>query len=134
MGRKFRAFLAPVLLGAVLCGGTVTAGQAADMIIGFVEMKRDARYTKRRSFARYLTQALGRPFVGAEIALKEVRFHAATVGAAFKLQRITARDGDDLLAKVRAANDSGVGLFVVDLPADLLRALSDGSKDRELLL
>ena len=52
MGRKFRAFLAPVLLGAVLCGGTVTAGQAADMIIGFVEMKRDARYTKRRSFAR----------------------------------------------------------------------------------
>ena len=63
------------LLALLLLAGFFSPVQAyaADLVIGYVELKPDARYAKRRTFARYLTQALGRPFKGAETALKEAR-------------------------------------------------------------
>ena len=128
-----RHLLLSLLLTAVLLGVPYAAAKAEDVIIAFVEMKRDARYVKRRTYAQYLTQALGRPFAAVETALKEVRFHGAALGATFKLRRISARDRDDLLAQIAEANDGGVSFFIVDLPADLLHMVSKIHKDRDLL-
>ena len=55
--------------------------------IGYLELKKDARYKKKKLFARFLGQPLGRPFSGAETALKEVKFHGAALGVTFNLEK-----------------------------------------------
>lgn len=132
--RIVRAVIAAIALAVILPAVPVGRAAAANLVIGYVEMKDDARYAKRRTFSRYLTQALGRPFVGAETALKEVGFHGVKIGAAFKLQRITARDEADMLARVAAGNDAGISFFITDLPSHLLGRLAAANKDRDLLL
>ncbi len=122
-----------MLLAASLITAPVVPAGAVDVVIGYVELKRDVRYAKRRMIARYLTQPLGRPFAGAETALKEVGFHGAKVGAGFKLRRIKGRNGDDLSDKVAAANDEGVGFFIADLSAAPLAKLIADSRGRNLL-
>ena len=43
--------------------------------MGYLEQTDDKRYSKQRMQAQFLGQPLGRPYVGAEVALKDVSFH-----------------------------------------------------------
>lgn len=100
--------------------------------IGFIELKKDARYKKKRVFARFMGQALGRPFSGAELALKEIKFHGAELGLSFALQRAVAKKPEELATKVSELYATGVRFFVLDLPATLLANLAKSQKGKDI--
>jgi len=125
--------MAVCLLLAALASQPDTV-MAKDVVIGIADLKGDARYTKRRTFARYLVQPLGRPGVGADVALKEVRYHGAKIGATFAIKRLRARDMDALTAAILAANDDGLAYFLVDIPEIHWPALVEKTTGRALLL
>lgn len=110
------------------------AASAADFTIGYLQLQDDARYSGKRTFAQYLMQPLGRPHAGAEVALKESKFHGSAVGAEFKLQQVKGKDTADLLAQVDSLNKQGVQFFVVDTPAATVAELAAATKGKDLLL
>lgn len=128
-----RRVLSLLLLSLALL--TSAATQAGDFTIGYLEMEGDARYGKKRLYARYLGQPLGRPYQAAEVALKEVRFHGAAVDATFKLERYRGKDVADLasaIANLKAERD--VRFFVLDAPADVVAELGKRTQDQDIVL
>ena len=121
------------VLAAVLAAGPAI-GQAEDLVIGYLEQKGDPRYGKRRTFARYLLQPLGRPISGARVALKEVKFHGAGAGVEFKLERVRERSAVELVEAVEEMSAEGVRYVLVDATADVLAELAQATRDREVLL
>lgn len=119
------ALALPAAPGAVL---------AEDFTIGYLQLKKDVRYGKKRLYARYLGQALGRPYAGAKMALSETKFHGAKLGLSFKLERVRAEDGAELAAAVDELLNQGVHFFVLDLPAEQSAELAAASRDKPLLL
>ena len=61
------------------------------LLIGYLALKNDPRYTIERTYARYLTEALGSPYVGAKVAIEESGFVGSAVGVEFKLERRRAK-------------------------------------------
>ncbi|UJS25481.1 ABC transporter substrate-binding protein [Thiothrix winogradskyi] len=120
-----------LVLLALLLSNAVSA---ADFPIGYLQLQDDARYSGKRTFAQYLMQPLGRPYAGAEVALKESKFHGSAVGAEFKLQQVKGKDTADLLAQVESLSKQGVQFFVVDTPAATLAELAAATKGKDLLL
>lgn len=112
----------------------LVAANEQDLVIGYLELKKDPRYSKKRLYSRFLTQPLGRPFPGAEVALKEVKYHGKEAGITFKLERITERDGEALAAALLAQHESGVNFFIIDAPADIVASLAAATKGRDLVL
>ena len=102
--------------------------------IGFIELNKDNRYKKKRVFARFMGQALGRPFAGAELALKEVKFHGIEMGLSFALQKAVANNPDELETKISELYATGVRFFVLDLPAHDLANLAKSQREKNITL
>ena len=105
-----------------------------DLVIGYVALKKDPRYTLKRTYARYLTEALGSPYVAAKVAIEESRFAGSAVGVEFKLKRRRARSPAGLAKAVLAFADAGVHYVLVDAPAELVDEAARATKDRDVLL
>ena len=112
-----------------------SAGAAAqELVIGYVALKKDPRYTLKRTYARYLTEALGSPYVGAKVAIEESKFVGSAVGVEFKLKRRRAKSPAALARAALAFADAGVNYVLVDAPADLVDEVARATKDRDVLL
>lgn len=107
---------------------------ADDFTIGYLQLEKDPRYSKKQSFARYLLGSLGRPYAGAEVALKESKFHASGIGATFKLEQVKGKDSAALLASLKEMHIKGVQFFILDLPADVINELATATKGQNLIL
>ena len=102
--------------------------------IGFLELKSDKRYKKKRLYARLRGQALGRPFAGAETALKEIKFHGTNLGLSFALRHVKAKKPVDLESKITELYEEGIRFFVLDLPANILAKLAKTQRDKDIIL
>lgn len=129
--RHFRAHAA-ALLAALLFSVPVFA---ADTVrFGFLELAKDARFDDKRLFFRTLSQPLGDPFAGAEVAVREVRFVGQALGVSFALERAKGKDGAELLAQLDRLAGEGVRYFLINAPAPVVAELAQAVKGRELLL
>ena len=134
-GVKRRARLAAFGLAIVLGAAAPHADAAArELVIGYLALKNDPRYTVKRTYARYLTEALGSPYVGAKVALEESKFVGSAVGVEFKLKRRRSKNPARLAKSALAFADDGVRYVLVDAPADLVDEVARATKDRDLLL
>ena len=112
-----------------------SAGAAAqELVIGYVALEKDPRYTLKRTYARYLTEALGSPYVGAKVAIEESKFVGSVVGVEFKLKRRRVKSPAALAKAALAFADAGVNYVLVDAPADLVDEVARATKDRDVLL
>lgn len=102
--------------------------------IGYLELKKDARYKKKKLFARFLGQPLGRPFSGAETALKEVKFHGAALGVTFNLEKKSAKNIAELSVALDALYSKGTRFFLLDLPADSIIELNQQQTRKDIIL
>lgn len=96
----------------------VCAVAAEPLTLGYVELAKDPRYDDRLAYGRPLTAPWGRPYAGAETALRESRFAAAALGLEFRLQRISVPEAAQLGDRLRQAGDEGIRVFLLDLPGD----------------
>ena len=144
--RFFVRFLWPpaaTVLGAALftftlCLGTlapfVAAAAENKFVIGYLEQRGDPRYGKKQTYAQFLTEPLGRPYQGAEVALDEIKFHGAAIDATFQLEKVRKREPAELLAAIDEMNQRGVHFFIVDAPAATVAELAEATQGRDLLL
>lgn len=119
-------------LGLLL--GLAPAAAAKDLLIGYLELRNDPRYRQEHTYAQFLTQPWGRPYAGAETALGESRFVGSALGVDFKLERVRARNRDDLAPALDGLLERGARFIILDLPGDLTAAAAAAAGDRELLL
>ena len=110
------------------------AGAAEELLIGYVALKKDPRYTFKRRFARYLTEALGSPYVGAKVAIEESKFVGSAVGVEFKLKRRRAKSEGRLVKSALRLVDDGARYILVDAPAALVDEVARATEDRDVLL
>ena len=103
-------------------------------MIGYVALKKDPRYGVKRTYARYLTEALGSPYPGARVAIDESGFVGSTVGVEFKLKRRRAKSRARLAKSALAFADAGVNYLLVDAPADLVDEVARATMGRDVLL
>ena len=107
---------------------------AADFNIGYVQLKKDSRYARTRTYARYLGQALGRPYTGAKVALKEVKFHGAEVDAEFKLTRKRRKSAVSIVKAIRDLAAEGTRFILVDAPEATLERVARETAGLEIVL
>ncbi len=134
MNRSMRvlAFLVAAL-GSLPIPPVSHAGEGV-LAIGYLELEGDPRYRRKHLEARYQAQPWGRPYAGAEVALKESRFAGAGAGVRFELRRIQGRDVDELDAALQRLEGEGVRFVLADLPDQALGELAARSRGRQLLL
>ena len=118
----------------VLAGAPPVGAAAEALLIGYVALKKDPRYTFKRRFARYLTEPLGSPYVGAKVALEESKFVGSAIGVEFKLERRRANSEGGLAKSALKLVDDGAQYILVDAPAALVDAVARATKDRDVLL
>ena len=121
---------------ALVLAAAAPAGAAAahELVIGYLALKKDPRYTRKRAYARYLTQALGSPYVAARVAIEESRFVGAVVGVEFKLERRRAKSPAALADAALGLADAGVHYLLIDAPAPVVDDVARATRDRDLLL
>lgn len=107
---------------------------AADFNIGYVQLKKDSRYARTRTYARYLGQAIGRPYTGAKVALKEVKFHGAEVDAEFKLTRKRRKSAVSIVKAIRGLAAEGTRFILVDAPEATLERVARETAGLEIVL
>lgn len=113
----------------------IPASYAEDVFtIGYVELKKDDRYKKKRLFAKFMGHALGRPFAGAETALKEVKFHGTEAGVGFALDRVIVKKPEELSSSIEALTAKGIHFILLDLPADVMAEVSKNQRDKNVAL
>ena len=105
-----------------------------DFIIGYLQLKKDPRYARKRLYARFLGHPLGRPYKGATMALKEVKFHGQALGISFKIKPVRAKDEMGLSAAIDELSKTGVRFFIVDAQAEHLAKLTTHVQGRDLML
>lgn len=124
-----------VLVLLVILAACLPVVSGADVLtIGYLELKKDDRYNKKRTYARYLTQPLGRPWEAAKVALKEAKFAGQAANLEFKLERTKAKDTEAMLVAIEKLSAEGVSYFLIDAPAAVVAAVASATRDRELLL
>ena len=134
-GRARRGLaLASGLLALALAAAPPAGAAAEELLIGYVALKKDPRYTFKRRFARYLTEALGSPYVAAKVAIEESKFAGSAVGVEFKLKRRRAKSEGRLVKSVLKLVDDGANYILVDAPAALVDEVARATKDLDVLL
>ena len=123
-----------VVLGSLATLVAASAFAATSVRLAHLELETDSRYDETKLFFRGLAQPLGRPFAGAEVALREARFVGQAVGAEFALERVTGADAKALLAAIDKLNKEGVRYFLLDAPGAVVAEVAKAVRGKELLL
>lgn len=110
------------------------ANKTQPLNFAYLELEDDPRYEDDRLHARNLAQATGRPFAGAEVALRESSFNTEALGVTASIERVTERDVASLQAAIDRLQKKGVSYFLLDLPGPIQAQLAAATKGRELLL
>ena len=106
---------------------------AQTLSIGYVQQSDDPRYDDKHITAQFLGQALGRPTVGAEVALKEVKFHGQNAGVEFALESAEAATAAELIKQVETLQAKGVHFILSDLPAPTLSEVASAFKGKDVV-
>ena len=104
------------------------------LTLGYLELDSDPRYKEQQLMARFQGQPWGRPFVAAELGLREVRFAAAEAGVKFKLRRYAGDTAIALADTLKAWIAEGVHFILIDAPGDTVKTLASQVKDPGVLL
>ena len=126
--------LACGLLALALAAAPPAGAAAEELLIGYVALKKDPRYTVKRRFARFLTEALGSPYVAAKVAIEESKFAGSAVGVEFKLKRRRAKSEGKLVNSALKLVEAGAQYILVDAPAALVDEVAHATEDRDVLL
>jgi ABC transporter substrate binding protein (PQQ-dependent alcohol dehydrogenase system) len=131
MPRRYR-FLLLVVAVWLVAGVGHTADQVVS--IAYLELDDDPRYRETQMEAHFPGQPWGRPYAGAEVALKEARFAGSATGVAFDLTRHRVADVPAALATIEQLTGQGVRYFLLDLPAAAVAEVGRRTRGRDLLL
>ena len=130
-----RALLTAFALALVFTGAAPPASAAPEeLAIGYLALKKDPRYARKRTYARFLTQPLGSPYVGAKVAIEESRFVGAVLGVELKLKRRRAKSATALVEAALELAGAGVQYLLIDAPGPVVDEVARATRGTDLLL
>ena len=130
-----RALLTAFALALVFTGAAPPASAAPEeLTIGYLALKKDPRYARKRTYARFLTQPLGSPYVGAKVAIEESRFVGAVLGVELKLKRRRAKSATALVEAALELAGAGVQYLLIDAPGPVVDEVARATRGTDLLL
>ena len=88
--------------------------------IGYLEWSADPRYDEERVKAQYPLQPWGRPYSGAEQAIRETAFAGAALKLKFTLDKHSGAGAAELAETVKQMAGQGVSYFVIDASAEIV--------------
>ncbi|MEN9503796.1 MAG: hypothetical protein RI964_3081 [Pseudomonadota bacterium] len=103
------------------------------LTFGYLEQTDDPRYDEKHLRAEFLGEPLGRPYAGAEVALKEIKYHGQAAGVQFALEKAEAATAADLIKQVETLQGKGVRFILADLPATTLTAVTSAFKGKDVV-
>jgi ABC transporter substrate binding protein (PQQ-dependent alcohol dehydrogenase system) len=122
----------PSVLAVLLLSAVTAAAQT--VTLAHLEIEDDARYIDARLAQRNLVRPRGRPYAGAEVALRESRFAGKARGVEFALQRFAAADGSAIVAAIDRLYREGVRYFLIDAPGAVVGQVAHATRGRDLVL
>ncbi len=102
--------------------------------IGYIELAEDPRYDLRGAYANIDFREFGRPWQGAEVALKEGQQSGSFMRLEFALNRFAGDNSDAMAAQIREWYAAGTQFVVLDLPAYLVAEVADKVADLPIML
>jgi len=112
-----------------------TPAAQANLKIGYVELSEDPRYDEERAYARIQVRPLGRPFVGAEVAITESASISRVLRINYSLERFSGASPAEIVRTVREwAAGSDIHFVIADLPAAALADVAAALRDSPVLL
>jgi ABC transporter substrate binding protein (PQQ-dependent alcohol dehydrogenase system) len=119
------------LLAAIWPG----ALRAEEFVFAYVGIADDPYYLAERRYTGLVLKQPHPPLPGAKMGLRDSRIIGRALGLKFKLvEHLVPEDGDVAAAIEALRKDSGARAFLLDLPADRLRAAAEKLADAPNLL
>jgi ABC transporter substrate binding protein (PQQ-dependent alcohol dehydrogenase system) len=137
MGQLFgmAVWLALSFLCCLVSMRAATAQTTDTLTIGYVEIAGDPRYAPVRGAERMILATRDRPFPAVEVAVDEAKPLSPVIHREFAVVRITAKTADDVAQAVLAAlQEQHIHLFVLDLPGEAVKMLSQAVHGKDVLL
>ena len=128
------AGLVILVLATLLAWRPAAAADLKPFTIGYLQLKSDSTYSRKRTFSRFLMHPIGCPYVGAKVALKETKFHAMAAGLEMKLKRRKGKSAEDLIAWVNEQYAAGVQFYIADLPAPVMSEVASALRELDVML
>jgi ABC transporter substrate binding protein (PQQ-dependent alcohol dehydrogenase system) len=127
------------LLVAALCWllpGQGARAQVESLVtVGYLQIEGDPRYEPRPTYAGIMKRPRGRPYAGAETALRESRIVARALGVRFALERQGVASADEMLRALgRLRAEHGVGIAIVDADAQTIADVARRTRGQGLVL
>ncbi len=100
--------------------------RAEAYVFAYIGIEDDPYYVAERRYTGLVLKQLHPPLPGAKLGLRDSRIIGRALGLEFKLiERFVPEDGDVAAAIEALHRDSGARAFLLDLPADRLRATAE---------
>ena len=109
--------------------------RAETFVFAYVGIADDPYYDAERRYTGLVLKQPHPPLPGAKLGLRDSRIIARSLGIKFKLiEHVVANDGDVAAAIEALRRDAGAQAFLLDLPAQSLRAAAERLADAPVLL
>ena len=109
--------------------------RAEEFVFAYVGIADDPYYVAERRYTGLVLKQPHPPLPGAKLGLRDSRIIGRALGLEFKLiERFLPKDGDVAAAIEALRRDSGARAFLLDLPADRLRAAAEQLAGAPVLL
>lgn len=126
------ALVAALALQLVL---TSAAGAKEPFRFGYVGRTDDSFYDRHRGYTGLVLRDQQPPIDGAKVAVRESRVIGRSLGIEFELVEITlATEEDPVAALSRISEQSGIGVFILDLPLEDVKATAKAFARSDLVL
>ena len=139
---RFAVRVAFAAISILLASGALRAQQPPpapaapqELRIGYLELAADPRYSEEHAYARIQLRPLGRPFVGAEVAIDESASIGRVIKTNFAVEKSTGASVDELVQTVEKwIADKNIHFVIADLPGPTLLDLSKRLRDRPVVI
>ena len=109
--------------------------RAETFVFAYVGIADDPYYDAERRYTGLVLKQPHPPLPGAKLGLRDSRIIGRSLGIKFKLiEHVVANDGDVAAAIEALRRDAGAQAFLLDLPAQSLRAAAERLADAPVLL
>lgn len=123
-----------VLCCLLVCWAPFASYAETEMTIGYIGWKKDPRYGKSHLRKRLPLQPGGRPYAGAQLAIKDSKFALLKSGATLSLEKKLLRKPEQLEETLQAFFDDGIQHILLDLPVEMLSAAADLAVGKPVLM
>jgi ABC transporter substrate binding protein (PQQ-dependent alcohol dehydrogenase system) len=118
----------------VLAVTTLPATGAERLRFHYVYIEDDPQYAPDPAYTGLELRTRHRPREGVESGLKESRVPGRAAGIAFELIELAATGPQDAAARVADASAGGARVFLLDLPAEGVRAVAAAASEDDIIL